>query len=194
MGTGQLVCLVLGVLLVSLGGGMLGGRLVAEKTGAVAGQRPTTAAKGVTAAGTKEMPPPQAIAESEGEPERRVIPTEAEAQPAELTTATKVVLPEPLVEQPVAAAVAVGKAPPESGVKYVIQAMSTSSRSDALAARDRIMTEGFPAEISEANLPGRGRWFRVYVGPYETEARTLLALEGVRDIPGFSESFMKEFE
>jgi cell division protein FtsN len=72
--------------------------------------------------------------------------------------------------------------------------MSTSDRSDASAARNRIMAEGFPAGIFEANLGEKGRWYRVYVGPYENEAEAQQVLESVRLIPGFKASFVKSLD
>jgi cell division protein FtsN len=209
IGTGQLVFLILGVLFVSVGGGMLGGRLVAEKSGAVATQRPMPAADGVDAAATVDAPPPQPAAEAEREPEEDAVPAEAEAGVAEPPAAAEIAPPEPSetavavstarpVEEPVApleeTPAPAPQAAPDAGLQYVIQAMSTSNQDDARAARKRIIAEGFSAGVFEANLPGRGRWYRVYVGPYETEADALSVLEAVRTIPGFSESFLKELK
>jgi cell division protein FtsN len=185
---GQLICLILGVLFVSLGGGMLGGRLIAGKSGAVAVQRPSSPMESVDTTTIKDSPPSPLRAEPELQPE------------SEDTSATagEVAPVAPSVDEPVAAlkdtVVAAEEPSAESEINYVIQAISTSIRTDAHAARKRIMVKGFPAGIFEADLPGKGRWYRVYVGPYETEAEARRALEAVRDIPGFSESFLKKLD
>ena len=188
IGTGQLVCLILGILFVSLGGGMLGGRLIAGKTGAVAVQHPPDAVESADTTAIKDSPLPLPWAESEPQPEIGDTSTVAgEVAPAEISE----IDPAPAVEETVVAA---EEPSAESKVNYVIQAMSTSNRTDAYAARKRIMAEGFPAGIFEADLPGRGTWYRVYIGPYETETEAQLPLEAVRDIPGFAESFLKTIE
>ena len=83
---------------------------------------------------------------------------------------------------------------PGAPIRFVIQVLSTAKRIDARVARDKIMAADFPAGVFEANIPERGRWYRVYVGPYDTPDEARIALEVVQDIPGFEESFVKALE
>jgi len=208
MGAAQLVCLILGVLFVSLGGGMLGGRLIAQKSGEESVSRSADAAQNLDTAGPAESPSP--LPWSGAEPHAEMTDTSATGAtesaestpgqtvvPAESSTidAASVVLP---AEEPNASlqeTVPIAQRPaPEPETKYVIQAVSTASRSDAVAARKRIMTEGFSAGIFEADIPGKGTWYRVYIGPYDDEAAARAALKTIRDIPGFAESFLKTLE
>lgn len=177
---------------------MLGGRLIAAKSRAAAVQQPSDAVESVDTTAIKDLPPPLPWAESESQPDREdTSATAGEVAPAEISEidVEPTVLP---VDEPIApleeTVVAAEEPSAESQVNYVIQAMSTSNRTDAYAARKRIMAEGFPAGIFEADLPGRGTWYRVYIGPYETETEARPALEAVRDIPGFAESFLKKID
>jgi cell division protein FtsN len=206
VGTGQLVCLILGILFVSLGGGMLGGRLLSGKSGAVAVKPQPDAVEGSESIPAKDssllLPGTESRRKSEGvstngEAESVESVKLGEVAPGDLSTENRVP-PVLSANQPAAtrekATATVEKPSVGSKVTYVIQAMSTSSQADAHAARKRIMARGFPSGIFEANLPGRGKWYRVYVGPYDAETEARKALETVRDIPGFAESFLKELE
>jgi cell division protein FtsN len=84
--------------------------------------------------------------------------------------------------------------PRSASSKYVIQALSTSSQADATATRKKILNEGFAAGVFEADLGAKGRWFRVYIGPYDSEGEAQLALQSIRKIPGFAKSFVKPLE
>ncbi len=213
MGTGQLVCLVLGVLLLAVGAGMLGGRYALERYGDVSGERPPDTAESVGTPGAKQpsaAEPPFASAPVEfewageadpapgGEP-IPVVESDAAARKeggdAPETASPREILP---VEGPYVApregVPAVEETGGESQSRYVIQAMSTSSRPDARAARGAVMKAGFPAGVFEAELPGRGKWYRVYIGPYDSAEEARPALEAVRRIPGFEGSFLKTME
>jgi cell division protein FtsN len=76
----------------------------------------------------------------------------------------------------------------------MIQAISTSNQEDASNSRRQLMAEGFPAGIFEADLGERGKWYRVYIGPYDSEAEARLGLEAVQKIPGFEASFVKSLD
>jgi cell division protein FtsN len=80
------------------------------------------------------------------------------------------------------------------GSKYMIQAISTSDNEDAGAARKKLMAEGFPAGIFEADLGARGKWYRVYVGPYGSDEEAQQAVKAVHRIPGFEASFVKSLD
>jgi len=197
MGVGQLICLISGVLLLSLGGGLAGGRLAAKKHQATA---PRSAEVVVEPMQPVEAGDGQESASSEPEP----APVAAEDEHESAASPGLVVGPGSIpaisfpTEEP--AEEAATAAPPWEDVRgvarpmYVIQAMSTSNRRDASASRKRIMASGFPAGVFEADLAGKGKWYRVYVGPYENEADARLALDAVRGISRFRDSFLKALE
>ena len=151
---------------------MLGGRYAREGYGDASLERPADTAQGVRTPGAKQPFSPTSV-EFEQTGETLGAP-EGEQEPEG----------EPVVEEPAG----------ESQSKYVIQAMSTSNRDDARTARDTILAAGFHAGIFEADLPGRGKWYRVYVGPYESEDDARRAIGTVQNIPGFEGSFLKEME
>ena len=182
MGVGQLICFVVGVLLLSLGGGLAGGRWALQRQGV------STPENAIEAPARLEEPhaaePPAA---SKNAPAQKAVEdnrqTLSPPRPSQREGATET-----------AAKPSAGKSSGTVVSKYVIQAISTSSRADARNARRKIMAEGFPAGIFEVDLGEKGRWYRVYVGPYDTEAEVRVALESVRTIPGFKASFVKPLE
>ncbi len=191
IGVGQLLCLVSGVLLLSLGGGLIGGRMAARKhQSAMTGRAQAVAAPAEIAPASEPSPP---IFEEPEQAEIDAISAPAALVEVESGGGEAVSGGEPGEEAKVdaPASESPGDAPHPS---YAIQAMSTSKRRDANASRKRIMAAGFPAGVFEADLAGKGKWYRVYVGPYETEAEARRALEAVRDIPGFHGSFLKALE
>jgi cell division septation protein DedD len=204
MGTGQLLCLILGVLFLAAGAGMLGGRYALDRYGDASLERPPGTAESVGTPAAKPLFPVKppltstpAEFELEGEQELNAEPTRV-AEPDggarnetgdDRETASP---PETLPGQ--GSSTAPREAAGKTQSKFVIQAMSTSSSPDARAARGSIMTAGFPAGVFEAELPGRGKWYRVYIGPYDSEEEARPALEAVRRIPGFEGSFMKAMD
>ncbi len=183
MGTGQLLCLIFGVLFLAAGAGMLGGRLAPETSGAAPLER---AAETTEAVGTPDAKRLFAAPSVEFERPGETTPA-LEGEPIPVAESDSSAAPEkgaPVGEDPLG----------ESRSKYVIQAISTSSHPDASAAREAISIEGFPSGVFEAELPGRGKWYRVYVGPYDSEEEARSALEEVRRIPGFDGSFIKALE
>ncbi len=175
VGIGKLVCLVLGVFLLSLGGGMIGGRLAVQKHLSTVADRSAATEEPAKAPLWKEPPP--------ADDEAALAPMEpvVSARPASAPVVT------PHEEE-------------ESGeavgwqTKYVIQTISASKRSDARDARQEVMAAGFPAGIFEAELSGTGTVYRVYVGPYDGEADARVALEEIRGLPGFGGSFLKTLD
>ncbi len=192
VGTTQLICLGLGVLFLSLGGGMLGGRLAAEK------QRqalPEQSGRPTDSAAAPEKREASKPAPQETSP---VTPAVSEEDgPSEVFDLYSSPITALAERQPLAkkdAPASPGESPADTPVKYVIQAVSTSDMSDARASRKKIMAAGFPAGVVEVDLPGKGTWYRVYIGPYETESEARLKMIAIRDIPGFSESFLKALD
>ncbi len=184
MGFKQLVCLVSGVFFLALGAGLVGGRLVVQKRQASGPELPveTTANSGRLRA---EKPPVSSwtgtIRPAPGDDVSPVEPAaEEKDQPVPASRVSE--------RATAPAAKESSSVPP---VRYVIQATATSNHEDARAARAKIMAEGFPVGIFEVNLDEKGKWYRVQVGPYESEAEARRALGPVRKIEGFEKSYVR---
>jgi len=78
--------------------------------------------------------------------------------------------------------------------RYVIQVHSTTTRADASEARNEMIGAGFPAGIFEADLGERGLWYRIYVGPYDSEYEAQIQLESIREMAGYGSSFIKALD
>jgi len=182
VGIGKLVCLVLGVFLLSLGGGMIGGRLAVQKHLSTVADRSPATEEPAKAPLWKEPPAAEPESEAAGD-EAALAPMESvvSAWPEGVPVVT------PHEEEESGGAV-------DSQTKYVIQTISASKRSEARAARQKVMAAGFPAGIFEAKLSGTGAVYRVYVGPYDGEADARVALKEIRGLPGFGESFLKALD
>ena len=190
IGLGQLICLILGVSFLSLGGGLAGGRMAARKQ-VDTGHEPS----GATAVVTPQKSPAEAPAAPQ-----------ISHRPAASTKNNQTPLPENRKKSQPAPPVKVdanlryvspskqGERSRVVGSKYMIQAISTSDHKDAGAARRKLMAEGFPAGIFEADLGERGKWYRVYVGPYNSEEEAQKAVKAVHRIPGFEASFVKSLD
>jgi cell division protein FtsN len=181
--------MILGVLFLAGGAGMLGGRYALERYGDVSPGPPAVKPPSTS---TPAAPAPKGEQEPELEPDTAARNEAGDTR--EMASPPEILAGEDSSAAPKETAPVVEEADGETEPKYVIQAMSTSSRPDARAARGAIMAAGFPAGVFEAELAGRGKWYRVYIGPYENEEEARPALEAVRRIPGFEGSFLKEME
>jgi cell division protein FtsN len=191
MSVGQLICLVVGVFLLSLGSGLAGGRWAVQRMN-LSLQQPSQA---------EEIPDnprstePSAEAPSSSEP--RVGSGETSTLPSITTGQNLPAQPSDMSAGDTVNGGTAGESeekPPGASLRYVVQAVSTPSRNDASTARRKIMVAGYPAGIFEVDLGERGKWYRVYIGPYDSEAEAQQVLELVRQIPGFTSSFVKPLE
>ena len=189
-GVGQFIFFVSGVVLLSLGAGLAGGRLAAQKQMRSAEERAKETAVSPMEPRAADRWPAKSADSGQGivSGDASSAPARAVADNRASTVSKENGAAEKTVKTPAK------KLPRPSGLKYMIQAISTSSQTDASDARGKLMTSGFPAGIFEANLGERGRWYRVYVGPYDTEEDARAALEDVRRIPGFDASFVKSLD
>ncbi|MBI5115681.1 SPOR domain-containing protein [Candidatus Poribacteria bacterium] len=226
-GIAQLICLIAGLFMIALGGGLMGGRLVVQRLSLDSSKvaQPATNPEAVPAAEpSKEQPPVVILSKPEtpgaaaatpavtrkgAENGRNApaaplrIPTKTPSLPAKTASTPKPDLARSSETAQPAMKEATGQEPlppaaektSRSGApKYVIQALSTSSQADATATRKKILNEGFAAGVFEADLGAKGRWYRVYIGPFDTEGEAQLALQSIRKIPGFAKSFVKPLE
>ena len=77
---------------------------------------------------------------------------------------------------------------------FAVQVLSTQNLNDAREAEGRLKTKGFPAQVFEVDLGNKGKWYRVYVGPYKSEKEAEWAAKDVRANPEFQKSFVKFLE
>ena len=70
--------------------------------------------------------------------------------------------------------------------EYFLSAAQFLREDDAMVMRAELMLDGLPVSISSIPRPRGGAWYRVLVGPYETEAAAQEGLKelGSRGIPG----------
>lgn len=213
----QIICLIAGVAFLALGAGLLGGRIAAQK-----GDNPPVAPATENASPVVSAPEPvqeEPVRDAEKEadvsdapPLSEEQPQKAQSEPAQPPTVLRATRPpdtlpvkepheatSPMIEKSLAPsqlspAPVKEAAPSGSPTKYVVQVLSTPNRSDASSARNKIMVAGFPAGVFEADLGERGIWYRIYVGPYDTESEAQAVLESVRTMPEFAASFVKTLE
>jgi cell division septation protein DedD len=57
---------------------------------------------------------------------------------------------------------------PKSGGGFTVQVASYRDRSDAEELAQRLTRKGYQAFVAEAEIPGKGKWYRVRVGRFGT--------------------------
>ncbi|MBJ6985742.1 SPOR domain-containing protein [Luteimonas sp. MC1750] len=88
--------------------------------------------------------------------------------PAPAATPTRPATPAPAATAtPAAAPAATASAPAADGVRYILQAGSFASNTDAEALKARIAMLGLVARVEQADIDGRAM-YRVRMGPYGT--------------------------
>ena len=63
---------------------------------------------------------------------------------------------------------------------YSIHIASYKTLSQAKTDISRIRSQGYDASVSEANVPGSGKWYRVYAGKYENRQKASLAATAMK--------------
>ncbi|MEW6145207.1 MAG: SPOR domain-containing protein [Thermodesulfobacteriota bacterium] len=71
--------------------------------------------------------------------------------------------------------------------KFTVQVASYREKQDAYVLADRLTRKGYQAFVSEANLPGKGKWYRVRVGRFGTRKEASSFGESLKR----NESFIK---
>ncbi|GAB4330489.1 MAG: hypothetical protein Kow0099_01080 [Candidatus Abyssubacteria bacterium] len=191
-GFGQLICLIAGVFLLSLGSGLAGARWAIHRHALTeSGEIHEKSASSPESPDQTRLPSIDTVATPGNEQSSRTPP---EQIPDPLRN--------PIVPPPVTGKSEAEPSPPSSESvpqpelqsEFVIQAISTSKREEAITARNTFINQGFPAGIFEVDLGDKGKWYRVYVGPYDSEADARADLESVRQVPGFKASFVKSLD
>jgi septal ring-binding cell division protein DamX len=75
----------------------------------------------------------------------------------------------------------------EPGGKFTVQVASYREKQDALVLADRLTRKGYQSFVAEANLPGKGKWYRVRVGRFGTRKEAASFGESLKR----KESFIK---
>lgn len=60
--------------------------------------------------------------------------------------------------------------PPAPKAFFTVQVKATQSSSEADGYARRLRSQGYQALVAEAEVPGKGRWFRVRVGKFDSRA------------------------
>ena len=104
-------------------------------------------------------------------PMAEAAPAPVAAKPAEKPLAPKTV-------DATAATVAAANAASAGG--YRLQIVSYQSKEDAAVFQRKLFNAGFSASVQAADLPGRGKWYRVYAGPFTDEVTALAAQHDIQ--------------
>ncbi|HXH65498.1 MAG TPA: SPOR domain-containing protein, partial [Mariprofundaceae bacterium] len=56
--------------------------------------------------------------------------------------------------------------PPAGAAAYYVQVASYQDANEAAGVQHRLQGAGFASKIQRADIPGRGTWYRLQVGPY----------------------------
>jgi DedD protein len=117
---------------------------------------------------------PVAEPPAEAPPRARPEPPKAEAPKAEVLKAeAPKVEPKPEAPKPEPAKLEAPK--PESKSRFTLQLSSFQSRAEADAFMADLKKAGYAPSVSEANVEGKGIWFRVRVGAYGSYEEAMAA-------------------
>ncbi|UQZ88899.1 hypothetical protein C4J81_06695 [Deltaproteobacteria bacterium Smac51] len=72
-----------------------------------------------------------------------------------------------------------------------LQVMSVQDAGTARQEADRLFDQGIPAFTQAEEVPGRGVWNRVYIGPFETEAEARAAANNLKEQGTISDFVLK---
>ena len=64
---------------------------------------------------------------------------------------------------------------------YRVQLASFKTRDEAASLQLKLMKTGFTGFVHSVDLPDRGRWFRVYAGPYPNKEIAKRAVQDIQD-------------
>jgi cell division septation protein DedD len=135
------------------------------------------------AAPVVRAPPPK----PEGKPEAKPTPTTPEvavaSPPTHAEAGHKLDAGPEESEEPEVALIENHKEPPRpqtaplpkdgstEGASFAVQVKATQSSDEAEKFAAKLRLKGYHATVAEADVPGKGRWYRVRVGRFETRAQ-----------------------
>jgi cell division septation protein DedD len=192
----RLICLIAGVAFLAFGAGLIGGHIMqrAESPDAHVTQEATPSSQPQEPAGAPAASPQLETEKAPENEDMAAFPISYGALPEKesIETIAPVVEESFLPKQTLSAGQK--EAAPQREKKYVVQVLSTPNRPDAAEARNKMITAGYPAGIFEVDLGEKGMWYRIYVGPYDTESEARAVQDSVSKIAGFASSFVKALE
>jgi cell division septation protein DedD len=153
-------------------------------------EEPAAAEKSAAETAVSTPPAPakteQPVQTPKPEPKPAVTAPKPEPKPA--VTSPK---PEPAKTQPAEAKpVTVTKEAPNK--RYVVQVSSSQDKSMAASQTDILKQKGFAAFVEEADLGAKGRFYRVMIGPFPTEAEAQRIRSQVVKDPMFAASYVRQ--
>ena len=135
----------------------------AETAAAAAGTAPSATAPSATGKESKPAVQPAPSA---------TVPTVAKTEPASA--------PKQMASSPVKSNF--------SDIPFTIQVSSHKSREQAEIALKGITAAGYPAQIVEINLGDKGKWYRIYVGNFQTKEQANSYMANLK--PTYKDSFI----
>jgi cell division septation protein DedD len=78
--------------------------------------------------------------------------------------------------------VAVGTKKQPAGPVYTIQAASVKNVKDADRLVAKLKKKGYPAYRAAGNVPGRGVWFRVRIGEYNSKVQARRTIDKLKKL------------
>lgn len=69
----------------------------------------------------------------------------------------------------------------DDGHAYRIQIASFKTAAEAEVMRSKLSRSGFNGSVQTVNLPDRGKWFRVYAGPYPDKGAAKEAVKAIQE-------------
>jgi cell division protein FtsN len=120
----------------------------------------------------KALPKGETTALGSGINHQRSQPAAREEVPAATNNRMETVMPEPATERTEATPTAAskpGKDPAQSA--WILQAASSTSEENAQNLSKRLRSKGYKTEVKPFQVKGK-TWYRVYVGPYASDAAT----------------------
>ncbi len=124
--------------------------------------------------------PASAVVETQHYEFYKVLPDKAEGGAVHKQPAPQPA-PKPAVSQPAAKpAVSQPAAKPADSTPYLVQAGAFQNADDAEKLKAKLALAGMEANVQKAEVPGKGIWYRVRLGPYHGQAEANAAIVSLK--------------
>jgi cell division protein FtsN len=70
---------------------------------------------------------------------------------------------------------------PAAAANFTVQVVSYDERGKADQLQKKLQGLGYKAEVSELNIPGKGKWYRVMVNNYQTRKEAEKAADNINN-------------
>ncbi len=162
------------------------GEVVETPSAAAPAETPQNASvpvEAVASAKVAESPVSHAIHEPAPESPQMQVAEQKVSKPQEAVRNT--VLPPPTPEKK-----PVQQNTPQSG-HFAIQISSSQDKTQAGRQVEDLKRKGFSAYVEEIDIPKKGRFYRVLIGPYESEAAAAPILAKLKKDASFADSYVR---